>query len=82
MAAIGTWAWSHTHKRIDNVDGKIEGKADSEEVDRHRDHISRLFEKIEELGAKTEIRFSTVDRQAHERHIELLNAIHAIAKKK
>lgn len=82
LAALGTWAWKHTHERLDVVDKKYDSKANKEDVERHRDYIARLFEKIEELGNKTEVRFAAVERQNHERHVELLNAIHAIPKKK
>jgi len=80
LAAIGTWAWAHTHARIKDVDMKADTKASAEEVDRHRDHISKLFDKISELSDKTEIKFTVLERQSTDRHIELLNAIHSIKK--
>ena len=81
LAALGTWAWAHTHKRIEQVDKKAESKASAEEVDRHRDHIAKLFDKIGELSDKTEIRFAAVESKASDRHVELLNAIHSIKDK-
>ena len=44
LTALGTWAWNHTHKRIDTIASKTDEKADLEEVNRHRDHIAKLFE--------------------------------------
>ena len=81
LTALATWAWNHTHKRIDNVDTKADAKADNAEVDRHRDHIAKLFDKLEELGDKTEVRFAVMEKSGFERHVELLNAIHGIKKK-
>lgn len=80
LTALGTWAWNHTHSRIKDVDTKADGKADAGatngELTRHRDYIGKLFEKIEELGDKTEVRFSAVESKAADRHIELMKAIH------
>src|SRR3990167_16968 len=78
LAALGTWAWAWTHRRIESVDKKADSKASAEEVDRHRDHIAKLFDKISELSDKTEIKFTVLERQSTDRHIELLNAIHSI----
>lgn len=80
LTALGTWAWNHTHGRIRDVDlkadGKADGKATNDEMTRHRDYIGKLFEKIEELGDKTEVRFTVVESKAADRHIELMKAIH------
>lgn len=80
LAALGTWAWAHTHSRIKDVEMKADSKASIEEVDRHRDHIAKLFDKIAELSDKTEVRFSVMEKAGFERHIELLNAIHELKK--
>ena len=77
LGALATWGWAHTHKRIDKMEERTEEKASNSEVNRQRDNISLLFEKISELGDKTEVRFSRVEQQAADRHVELLNAIHA-----
>ena len=81
LAALGTWAWAHTHSRIKDVDMKADTKASSEEVDRHRDHIGKLFDKVQELSDKTEVRFTVMEKAGFERHIELLNAIHGLKEK-
>ena len=52
----------------------------SDEMERRRNIEATLFEKIEEVGSKTEVRFTQVERAASERHVELLNAIHEIDK--
>lgn len=47
-----------------------------------RGHIAKLFDRLEESTAETQVRFTQQDTAAHQRHIDLLNAIHEIAKKK
>ena len=76
LTGLATWAWQHTHSRIKDVDMKTDGKASTEEVERHRDHITKLFDKIEELSDKTEVRFTVIESRASDRHVELLKAIH------
>lgn len=80
LSALAAWAWNHTHSRIKDVDGKADKKADKDQTNgeliRHRDYIGKLFDKIEEMGDKTEVRFSSVEARAADRHIELMKAIH------
>lgn len=82
LTALATWAWAHTHKRVDAVDAKIDGKASTVEVDRHRDHIAKLFDKVQELSDKTDMRFSKMESDNFSRHVELLHAIHETHAKK
>ena len=108
LTALATWAWNHTHKRID---GKAEMKTLDDlarrvedhtisrgEFDQHaksdeqqlaaigaeigvqRNNIGKLFDKIDEAVDRTEVRFVTIEKQSFERHVELLNAIHALKK--
>lgn len=82
LTALGTWAWHHTHARIKDTETKMDSKASSDEVDRHRDHISKLFDKVQELSDKTDLRFAAVEARASDRHVELLNAIHSMGRDK
>ena len=57
VAALGAafwWGWNHIHKRIDIVRADIhdlrETKADSNEFDRHRGHLERVFARLDEQG--------------------------------
>ena len=84
LAALGTWAWSHTHSRIDRLetrtitkedfqmhaesDERIMGKIE-EEQSTQREHIGKIFDQMRDMEAKS-----------HEQHVELLNAIHGIRK--
>ena len=106
VAALGTWAWRHTHKLIgdkadmkslDALTKRVEDHAITRDAfDQHtksdeqqlgaidkelgmqRGHIAKLFDKLEELGDKTEVRFAVMEKAGFERHVELLNAIHSI----
>lgn len=51
-----------------------------EELSIQRVNASRLFEKIEEVGDKTEVRFTAEAERAHRRHVELLGAINEVGK--
>jgi hypothetical protein len=52
----------------------------SVEMATQRGNIGKLFDKLEESNAETHVRFTKSDHDAHQRHIDLLNAIHAIKK--
>ena len=91
LAALGTWAWGHTHKRIEDAEKrvmerleKIENKAISrddfdahahndekvqgsikEELEVQRGHIGKIYDQMRDM-----------EQKGHERHVELLNAIH------
>lgn len=66
VALIGL-VWTQHNRRIDALelamkDGDLKN---SGEIDRQRDNIAKLFDKLEEHGQRSE-----------QRHIELLNALH------
>lgn len=50
------------------------------ELATQRSHIDKLFEKMEESNSETQVRFTKSDYDAHARHVDLLNAIHALKK--
>lgn len=96
LMALGTWAYNFIHKRIDGIsDAGIRKdtfeehmKSDEKtmaainaEITTQRQNVAKLFDKIEELGDKTETRFTVNEKTAVDRHIELLNAIHNIKPK-
>lgn len=49
VGLMAVWAWNHTHKRIDEAWKAIDEKASAREVDRQRDHIAGIYEKISAL---------------------------------
>lgn len=67
VALIGA-VWTLHNRRIDALERAMsEGdRANANEIDRQRDNIAKLFDKLEEHGQRSEAR-----------HIELLNALHA-----
>jgi hypothetical protein len=50
------------------------------EMGRRRDNEEKLFDAVQDLGDKTEVRFAQVESTASDRHIEMMKAIHAIGR--
>ena len=54
VLAAFAWGWKHTHTRIDTLQTEIGvlsvSKADKSELDRQRDVITRIFERLDEQG--------------------------------
>lgn len=64
LTLIAMWAWSHTHKRIDDVSDGLKGKAENSELTRVRDTQSDIFQQIREH-----------DQQDRERHTQLIHSL-------
>ena len=86
LLAIGTWAWNMTHKRIDTTvmkdlfDAHIKNdekelKGIHDEITLQRGNIAEVFDRIDALSDETQTRFTVNDKQAFERHLQLLEAI-------
>lgn len=84
VTALATWAWTHTHKRInDRVEKasfKEYAKARGERLDkidetlsRHEEITEKLFDKIEELNDQTSVKFSISEKENRIRHEALLS---------
>lgn len=54
VLAAFAWGWKHTHTRIDTLQTEIGvlsmSKADKSELDRQRDVIARIFDRLDEQG--------------------------------
>jgi len=86
VSFLATWAWKHTHKRIDEkVSHEVfiqHQKSDEQQLEKisaeiaiQRQHTTKLFEKLEDLSDQTSVKFTVLERLSTDRHIELLNAI-------
>lgn len=64
VAALIALVWADNKRRVDKVEDKIESKADKEEMDRQRDNITSIFDKIE-----------GVQKQIHAMHVDILEKI-------
>ena len=80
LSALGTWAWKHTHKRIDGVEEKTVLR---DQFQMHSDQDERLFLQLkQELSEhRADIgqifnQMRDMEKNSHERHIALLNAIY------
>lgn len=65
-------------QHVKSDDQQLAGIA--KEMDTQRANVVKLFEKIEEAVDRTEVRFSRIEQQAHDRHVQLLEAIHAVGR--
>ena len=90
VTALSTWAWKHTHKRIDTVESKVDRyitneaflqhtKTRDERLDRidavllhHDGTAAKMFSKLDDAIAKTELRFVLTDKENRVRHEALL----------
>lgn len=79
LFGLGAHVWKRTEAKVDALENgkaskvdvaiiaaKVEGKADSFEMDRQRDNIAKVFDKLDEYS-----------RRAEDRHRELLIALHS-----
>ena len=66
LALVGL-VWKQHERRIDAIEKTVADgdKSNADEIDRQRDNIAKLFDKLEEHG-----------RRSEQRHIELLHALH------
>lgn len=66
LALVGL-VWTQHDRRIDALEAAMKkgDQANGDEINRQRDNIAKLFDKLEEHGQRSE-----------QRHIELLNALH------
>lgn len=85
------WAWAGVLLLggiiFRGVKEDITKKADKEHVEAlQRDIVERrvveakLFDKIDEMGSETVVKFTTLERISTDRHLELLKAIHEVKK--
>jgi len=81
LLAVCTWLWAYTHRKIEDRVNKTDfdtyTKAAAEQRDAiheelkvQRGHIAKVFDQMKDMNEKN-----------HDRHIELLNAIHDRPKK-
>lgn len=78
LFGLGAHVWKKTEARVealesgkaskkdmDDLENRVDGKADAAEMDRQRDNISKVFDRLDEYS-----------RRAEDRHRELLTALH------
>jgi flagellar basal body-associated protein FliL len=75
VAALAGALWNDSKKRVDGIELALDGKADKDEVNRHRDYIGRIFEKIEQSSRRNEEGIDKLKDMIHRNHIETLNAL-------
>ena len=90
VTALATWAWKHTHKRIDDVNNKTDTFLTNESflqhiktrddrlshidhaLEKHEAVVGKLFEKLDEVADRTEVRFTVTEKENRLRHDTLV----------
>ena len=57
------------------INGRLDKKADKDEVDRHWDYFVKVFEKLDEHTQRDEDNFNELKNMIHGNHVELLREI-------
>lgn len=78
LFGVGAHVWKRTEAKVDALESskvsksdfailasKVDGKAEDSEMDRQRDNIAKIFDKLDEHVRRSEAR-----------HVELLTALH------
>ena len=73
FTGLSTWAWLHTHKRIDTVESKVSGYVTNEAFMQHTRTRDERLDKIDAAMEKTEMRFLIADKENRIRHEALLD---------
>lgn len=91
IVGLGTWAWTHTHKRIDVNAERLNDMSEShitrEEFERHEQYEREQFESLRKeqhiqrghIG-KVFDKLESVQHDMHAQHTTLLTAIHELIK--
>ena len=75
FAAMIGWLYNGTIGRIKKVEEKLDAKADTEEMNRQRDNIGQLFEKLDEHGQRDAEQFRDITQIMSLNQVELLREI-------
>jgi hypothetical protein len=73
FTGLSTWAWLHTHKRIDTVETKANSYVTNEAFMEHTRTRDERLDRIDAAMEKTEMRFLIADKENRIRHEALLD---------
>lgn len=62
LVPAGWWMWNTQDKRMAALEATMKEKADKAELDRQRDNISNIFEKIDGLKDSMNDKFDSITR--------------------
>ena len=74
-ATLAGVVWGDMRHRIGKVESTVSKKADKEEMDRQRNNVDSLFEKLEGHARRSDERFSEVVTLINERHLQLMTKL-------
>jgi hypothetical protein len=71
-SGLAAYVWNDSRKKLDEKADKEDMGRVEKEQERHRDHLAKLYEKLEEHGRSDAAHFSEVMGTMHDHHAELL----------
>ena len=75
LVPAGWWIFKKQDERVNNLEKAMDKKADETEMDRQRDNITSIFEKIDEHARRDEQMHNTILGKLHDMHVDLLEKI-------
>lgn len=80
LALIGL-VWGDNKRRISILEGALEKKADSEDVQRHQEHIIKLFDQHKDIVHEMNSGFTAITRQIHDGQMMIMKELSGKADK-
>lgn len=75
LVPAGWWIFNRQDKRMDLLEASMEKKADKAELDRQRDNVGTLFDKLDEHARRDEKMHTVMLEKLHDMHVDLLEKI-------
>ena len=67
--------WGEMKHRVGKVETGLSKKADKDEMDRQRDNVDTLFEKLEGHARRSDERFTEVVTLINDRHLQIMSKL-------
>ena len=71
-ASLAGLVWGDMKHRLNSIESVIYKKAEKEEMDRQRDNVNTLFDKLDEQARRSDGRFTEVIELINERHLQVI----------
>ena len=72
---LAGWAWKDMKSDVRRLEAQLANKVDISEMDKQRENITSIFDKMEDHGRRMEGMYSKVIDLINNRHIELMNKL-------
>lgn len=74
MALLGL-IWSDYRKKVERIESQLEGKVDKAEMERQRDNVATLFEKLDFHAQKDTEQFRELTEMIHRNHVAVMERL-------